>query len=131
MIIRTRFPLIAFLLLASSLVFLHAGTLPEADLGVTKSGPPQAAAGANVTYTIEVINGGPNDAASATLNDPLPAGTTFVSLASPGGWQCTTPSQGSNGTVNCVKTSFVAGGDDVFTLVVNFDARTVPWNNDR
>ena len=123
MILQNRFALVTCLLFVSSIVFLHAGT-PEADLGVTKSGPGQAAAGANITYTIEVVNGGPDGAANATMNDPLPPSTTFVSLSAPNGWQCTTPAAGSNGTVNCVNSSFPAGGDDVFTLVVKIDPQT-------
>ena len=76
---QNRFALVACFLLGSSLAPLHAGISVGADLGVTKSGPSQAAAGANVTYTIEVTNGGPDAAANATMNDPLPASTTFVS----------------------------------------------------
>jgi len=45
---------------------------PEADLGVTKSGPDTVAPGSNVTYTITVINIGPDSADNATLTDPLP-----------------------------------------------------------
>src|SRR2546430_244558 len=123
MILQNRFALVTCLMFVSSIVFLHAGT-PQADLGVTKLGPGQAAAGANITYTIEVINGGPDGASNATMNDPLPPSTTFVSLSAPNSWQCTTPAAGSNGTVNCVKTTFPAGGDDVFTLVVKIDPGT-------
>jgi uncharacterized repeat protein (TIGR01451 family) len=124
MIKQNGFALVACLLLGSSLASLYAGVPVSADLAVNKSGPPQAAAGANVTYTIEVTNGGPEAAANATLNDPLPSGTTFVSLTSPAGWQCTAPAPGSNGTVNCVNNSFPAGGDVIFTLVVNIVPQT-------
>jgi uncharacterized repeat protein (TIGR01451 family) len=125
--IKIRSALVASLLAASSLLLLRAGVNPtDADLGVTKSGPAQVAAGGNITYTIEVVNIGPGAAPTATLNDPLPPGTTFVSLMSPAGWQCTTPNAGGTGTVNCVNNSFPAGGDDVFTLVVNVNAQTPP-----
>jgi uncharacterized repeat protein (TIGR01451 family) len=124
MITQNRFALVACLLLGSSLALLHAGVPGGADLGVTKSGPAQAAAGANVTYTIEVTNGGPDAAANATMNDPLPASTTFVSVSAPNGWACTTPTAGSNGPVNCGNSSFPAGGDDTFTLVVNINPGT-------
>ncbi len=46
-----------------------------------------------------MINAGPSNAATVALADTLPAGTTFVSLASPGGWSCTTPAVGAGGTV--------------------------------
>jgi len=91
----------------------------SADLSVTKSATPDpVAAGANVTYTITATNAGPSDASAATLADPLPIGTTFVSLVSPGGWSCTAPAVGATGTVNCSATTFAAGGSAVFTLIV-------------
>src|SRR5207249_32300 len=43
----------------------------EADLAVTKTGPASANAGEYVTYTISVLNTGPSDGSSATLNDTL------------------------------------------------------------
>ncbi|HKV12846.1 MAG TPA: hypothetical protein VJ725_32180, partial [Thermoanaerobaculia bacterium] len=59
----------------------------SAALSITKTDSPDpVAAGANLTYTITVTNAGPSNAASVALSDTLPAGTTFVSLSSPGGW---------------------------------------------
>src|ERR1700755_3192459 len=75
-----------------------------ADLSVTKSGSPDTvAADANLTYTIQVTNIGPDDSEGATLDDTIPAGTTFVSLAAPAGWSCTTPDVGDEGSVNCTR----------------------------
>ncbi|MEY2509776.1 MAG: large repetitive protein [Verrucomicrobiota bacterium] len=124
MITQNRFAFAACFLLGSSLAPLNAGTPAGADLGVTKSGSSEAAAGANVTYTIEVTNGGPGAAANATMHDPLPASTTFVSLSGANGWACSTPAVGANGPVNCFNSSFPAGGDDTFTLVIKIDPRT-------
>jgi uncharacterized repeat protein (TIGR01451 family) len=126
MIIPSRLSLVAILLFISSLVLVPSVRAQEADLGVSKSGPGQAAAGANVSYTIEVINGGPNDSVNATLTDNLPPGMTFVSLSSPAGWNCNTPSVGTNGTVSCSDPTFVAGSDVFFTLVVNIPPATPP-----
>jgi uncharacterized repeat protein (TIGR01451 family) len=95
---------------------------PSADLQVTKvdlSDP--VTAGQNLAYTITVTNAGPSSAASSSLNDTLPAGTTFVSLSSPGGWTCTTPAVGSGGTVSCSNPS-MAVGSAVFTLTVNVNS---------
>jgi uncharacterized protein len=90
----------------------------SADLSVTKVDTPDpVTAGANLTYTVTVTNGGPSSAASVSLSDTLPAGTTFVSLASPGGWSCTTPTVGAGGTVSCSNPS-LAAGSAVFTLTV-------------
>ena len=85
---------------------------PSADIVVTKDdgdGPKPAAtpttviAGNNLTYTLSITNGGPSDAQTVGLSDPLPAGTTFVSLTQDTGpaFTCTTPTVGANGTVTC------------------------------
>jgi uncharacterized repeat protein (TIGR01451 family) len=125
MSIKFRFALVASLLAASSLLFLRAGVNPaEADLSVIKTGPDQAAAGMDISYTITIFNFGPDDSSNATLTDNLPSGTTFVSLTSPAGWGCTTPSAGGTGTVSCVNPSFAAGNDATFTLVVNINPQT-------
>jgi uncharacterized repeat protein (TIGR01451 family) len=90
----------------------------SSDLSVTKSDAPDPViAGSNIVYTIGVTNAGPSDAASVTLNDTLPTGTTFVSLASPGGWSCTTPAAGAGGSISC-SGSVVASTAATFTLTV-------------
>ncbi|MBK5258594.1 MAG: ExeM/NucH family extracellular endonuclease [Thermoanaerobaculia bacterium] len=90
----------------------------SADLSVTKTDSPDpVTAGNNLTYTITVTNAGPSDAAGVSFSDTLPAGTTFVSLSSPGGWSCTTPAVGAGGTVSCSNLS-LAVGNAVFTLTV-------------
>ncbi|MDX6386152.1 MAG: hypothetical protein QOK48_3725 [Blastocatellia bacterium] len=98
------------------------GVATETDLGVTKTGPDSIAPGANISYTITVLNGGPDAGVNAVLNDPLPAGTTFVSISVPSGWNCTTPSVGTNGTVNCTNPSFGVTAGQSFTLVANVGA---------
>ncbi len=90
-----------------------------ADLAVAKSGSPDpVVAGQNITYTITLINNGPDAAANVTLSDPTPPGTTFQSLAAPPGWACTTPPVGKTGTVICSIASLAAAQPAVFTLVV-------------
>ncbi|HEV7505145.1 MAG TPA: Calx-beta domain-containing protein [Thermoanaerobaculia bacterium] len=97
----------------------------SADLSVTKVDTPDPVpAGDDLTYTITVTNAGPNSAASVSLIDTLPAGTTFVSLSSPVGWSCTSPSVGSGGTVSCSSPS-LAVGSAVFTLAVAV-AQSIP-----
>jgi uncharacterized repeat protein (TIGR01451 family) len=61
--------------------------VPQANLAIAKSGPPSASAGFPIIYTITVTNNGPSDAAAVVVNDPTPAGTTFVSNSG----ACTTP----------------------------------------
>jgi uncharacterized repeat protein (TIGR01451 family) len=98
----------------------------EADLGITKSAPATAAAGTDITYTLSVVNLGPDDAATAAVSDPIPAGLTFVSVSAPAGWGCTTPGVGAGGTVTCATGLFAAGNNPVFTLVVHIPAGTPP-----
>src|SRR5262249_13396424 len=53
---------------------------PQADLSIDKTdGKAGEVPGTSVTYTITVTNGGPSSVTGATVSDPLPAGTTFVS----------------------------------------------------
>ena len=77
--------------------------------------------GANTTYTITVTNNGPDPASNSSMTDPLPAGMTFVSLSSPGGWSCITPAVGANGTISCTNPG-LAVGSYVFTLVAKVGA---------
>jgi uncharacterized repeat protein (TIGR01451 family) len=89
-----------------------------ADLSLTMVAVPEPVpAGQQVTYTITATNSGPDAAAAVSLSDTLPAGTTFVSLSSPGGWSCTTPAVGAGGLVSCTIASW-SSGNAVFTLTV-------------
>ncbi|MFD0894868.1 DUF11 domain-containing protein [Luteolibacter ambystomatis] len=91
----------------------------NADLAVTVTDAPDpVTAGQNLTYTISYANAGPSDAATVTVSDTLPAGTTFVSSTSPGGWSATTPVVGSAGTVTFTSASIASGGSGLFTIVV-------------
>jgi uncharacterized repeat protein (TIGR01451 family) len=123
---RIRFYFIAAFVLIFSSAFLPAAKGQQADMTVTKDGPAQASAGANITYTIHVINNGPDTAVAAQLSDQVPANTTFVSLASPAGWGCSTPSPGGTGNITCSNKAFSAPGDATFTLVVKIDPQTPP-----
>lgn len=76
-----------------------------ADLLVSKSGTPSPViAGANVTWTVNVTNNGPNDAASLTITDTLPANMTYVS-ASGTGWSISRVGQ----VVTCTRASLASG----------------------
>ena len=121
-----RFFLAISLALTCSTFLLPAAKAQSSDLAVTKSGPVQAAADSNVTYTIEVVNDGPDASDTATLTDPLPASTTFVSLSSPAGWGCNLPSVGAGGNITCTNPSLSAGSDDTFSLVVHIAPGTTP-----
>ena len=51
----------------------------QADLRVTKAGPPSAVPGTAVVYTITVTNAGASDAMDVVVDDPTPAGLTWTS----------------------------------------------------
>jgi uncharacterized repeat protein (TIGR01451 family) len=108
---------------------LASGAAASADVSVTKSAAASVAAGANVTYTIVVANGGPSDATGVSVADTLPAGTTFVSLAQPGGWTVTAPPPGGTGTVTLANASVPNGTSATFTLVVKVNAATPNGTN--
>ena len=93
----------------------------SADVSVAKSGPASANAGTNVAYTIVVANNGPSDAASVTMADTLPAGTTFVSFNQSSGpaFNCTT-----GATVSCSIATLTAGSSANFTLTVAVNSGT-------
>jgi uncharacterized repeat protein (TIGR01451 family) len=98
--------------------------LQSADLSVAKVDTPDPVVpGASVTWTVTVQNDGPDTAMALALSDPLPAGTTFVSLSAPGGWTCTSPAVGTGGIVSCSIASFPVGSA-VFTIVAAVDGAT-------
>ncbi len=87
---------------------------PSADLSIAKSDSPDPVfAGADLTYTIVVANGGPGAlglAASPSWNDALLPGVTFVSLTQTTSlttWSCSTPAVGDGGSVFCTLDSGV------------------------
>src|SRR5205085_1386846 len=85
---------------------------PSADLSIAKDDSSATyTAGNNVSYTITVNNtSGPSDAQGLTLSDPLPAGTTFVSLTVPAGWTRTDGTAvGANGTITATRPTLVSG----------------------
>jgi uncharacterized repeat protein (TIGR01451 family) len=87
-----------------------------ADLAVTASGPSSVATGTDATYTITIINNGPNAAQGVILNDTLPAGSFLVSISQTSGTDIFTFGQ-SGGSVSA-SGNIAAGSSDTFTAVV-------------
>jgi uncharacterized repeat protein (TIGR01451 family) len=104
-------------------------TAGTADLSVTKVGNPNTVvAGTNLVYTIIFTNNGPAAAASATLSDPFPANTTYVSGVTPTGWtcsilastlSCTNPSVAASTSATFTETFTVASGTVAGTVIAN------------
>ena len=85
-----------------------------AALAVTQSDSPDPAhVGEDVTYTVQVHNGGPDDAEAVTLSDRIPDASTF---------QTATPSTGTcseaAGWVTCDLGSLAADGDASVAITV-------------
>ena len=94
---------------------------PPADVSITKTGPASVTAGTNVTYTITIIDAGPNDAQSVTVSDSVPPGMTFVSASKasgPAAFNCAF----GGGTVTCTAPTVTNGTADTFVLVFNAGA---------
>jgi uncharacterized repeat protein (TIGR01451 family) len=75
----------------------------SADLTINKTGPANANAGTDITYTVTLTNSGPSNAANVSLTDAVPANTTFVSETQTAGptFSCATPAPGGTGTITC------------------------------
>jgi uncharacterized repeat protein (TIGR01451 family) len=91
---------------------------PEADLAMDKSDVADpVTVGEDVTYMVNVSNGGPDTAENVVLTDDLPGGVTFVSA---------TPEQGScneaGGVVTCNLGDMVSGASVDVVIVVNAPA---------
>ena len=105
-----------------------AALAQSADLVASKSGPASANAGSDVAFSVSLLNIGPDAALSVVLNDPLPAGMTFVSATQNSGpaFSCTTPGVNAPGTVRCTAPSLTAGVTATFTFVFNISVATAP-----
>jgi uncharacterized repeat protein (TIGR01451 family) len=95
----------------------------EADLSITKTGPSAPIADTDVTYNITATNLGPSDAQSVLLSETIVAGTTFVSLMAPSGWNCVNPAFGTPGPapLTCTRSIFAASGTASFSLAIHLD----------
>ena len=92
---------------------LNTSPTSGADLSVQMSATPEPiSVTQNLTYTVQAINAGPQDATNFVLKDTLPTGMNFVSATS---------SQGScaqaNLVVTCTTTKLVSGSSMVATVV--------------
>ena len=99
-----------------------------ADVGVTIAGPTGTVpVGQDVTYTINLIDNGPDDASGVTVSDVLPASLTFVSATStaPG----VTPTL-SGSTVSAVIGTLTLGSTAQVTIVAVATVAAAPTVSD-
>jgi uncharacterized repeat protein (TIGR01451 family) len=87
------------------------------DLAVTKTGSPNPVSeGANITWTMVVTNNGPDTDTGVMVSDPLPAGTTFVSVSVASPATCT-----GGAIISCNLGTMTAGQSITITLVTTAD----------
>jgi uncharacterized repeat protein (TIGR01451 family) len=88
------------------------------DLSVDKLPHTQtAAAGQDVTWTVNVTNSGTAPTGTVTVTDTTPPNTTFVAVTPPAGFTCPTqPAAGGTGQVVCSGGPIAAGDTVGFTF---------------
>ncbi|HYO76123.1 MAG TPA: IPTL-CTERM sorting domain-containing protein [Thermoanaerobaculia bacterium] len=101
-----------------SVTFAQVETVNPSDLFIAKSGPATVTAGGLVTYSINIQNLGPNDAANVLLTDVLAPSATFIAITQTAGptFTCTTPAVDTNGTVSCTAPVLLNGATATFNL---------------
>lgn len=97
----------------------NAPVEPNADLSITKTHTGDLTAGANVTYTFTVDNGGPSDVASYTITDTLDGNLVYQSSSA--GLSCT-----GTTTITCTGGGITSGNQDVQTVTVKVDSAATP-----
>jgi hypothetical protein len=98
---------------------------PLADLSVTATGPATVTAGTSATYTLTLINNGPDDAHNVVLSDTLPAGATNASItpvSNPDGFTFTL----AGGVFTSAPVTVPNGNQDVFTVTVFVPSSLTP-----
>ena len=94
----------------------------DAVAGLTLSktdSPDPVTAGANLTYTLTVGNGGPSTAVDVVVTDTLPAGTTLVSAV--GGTGSTVCAEVALGIVSCEVGDLDPGETETIFITVKVD----------
>jgi uncharacterized repeat protein (TIGR01451 family) len=112
-------------------ILLHAGpAAAQADLAVTADAgaPTPIAAGGQITYTITVVNNGPNTANAPNVVEVIPTNTTYVSFTRTGGtgtWNCSGVAPGGTGTLTCTRSAGMGNGSTAtFAFIVQINAGT-------
>ena len=119
--IAERFTRAALMLTALALFAVAGNAAAQvSDLSIIKSdGELDVVAGTLLTYTFNIENTGPDDAAGTTVVDTLPAGFSYVSDTSSFGCTDNTPGAGQ---VTCLVGIVSEGGTPSFEMVVAVDS---------
>lgn len=99
-----------------------AKMVQSADLSISLAARPNpVTTGSDLTFQIIGRNNGPDAAQAISATDTVPAGSTFVSVATTDG-SCTSPPVGGTGTVTCTANSLTNGSKITITMVVKATA---------
>jgi uncharacterized repeat protein (TIGR01451 family) len=92
------------------------------DLAITKTAwPASVSPGGTITYTLTVQNTGNGTAENLAITDVLPAGTTLLSVVTPGGSSVSAPPLGQNGTLLWQTPMLANGASVVYSATVQVD----------
>jgi uncharacterized repeat protein (TIGR01451 family) len=99
---------------------LTAVVTPQStDLSAAVNGPASVNAGAPLSYTITITNGGPDPTSgTTTVSNTLPAGVS-AATGSGSGWSCGAP---SGGVITCTSTAAIASAGTFPTLTMSMTA---------
>ena len=96
------------------------------DLQIGKSGSTTVRPGGSLSYSIAVANTGAGDLTNVTIDDTLPVGVFFQSLAAAVEWSCSTPAVGANGTITCSRATLPAGASSIISIGATTDPALTP-----
>jgi uncharacterized repeat protein (TIGR01451 family) len=100
-----------------------------ADVSVTQyDSEDPVTLGSTITYSIVVMNNGPDPSGNVVLSDTLPANVTFVSANAPDDWSCNTPQKDTAGALNCSSGGLNPSQNASFTVVVKPTALGIVTN---
>jgi uncharacterized repeat protein (TIGR01451 family) len=92
---------------------------PNVDMQITASDSPDPVLpDGNITYTVNVKNGGPDPAASATMNVILNNTLLYQSISVPAGWSCPALAVGHGASFTCTAATMAASATATFTVVL-------------
>ncbi|SIO40542.1 PKD domain-containing protein [Chitinophaga niabensis] len=98
-------------------------TTRSADLRISKSGPANATAGENITYTLEVTNGGPSNATNISIKDTVSTLLTNITWTAVANGNATVSAASGVGSVINLTGNLAADGS---TIVVTINGTINP-----
>jgi uncharacterized repeat protein (TIGR01451 family) len=102
----------------------------DADVAITASDSPDPVApDGNITYTVTVINNGPDPATSVNMSVVLNNTLLYQSITTPAGWTCPSLAVGHGASFTCTAATLATATPSVFTVVLKA-AQSQIGNND-